>query len=75
MIGQLMKNENGEWVIWYKKDFDFTATDGGNIPVHPKHSFWLKIWGKEGEYFPFDLSEDGFALLKPNQSIRTYPQD
>lgn len=73
--GKLMKNENGEWVIWYKKDSDLTATDGGNIPIHPNHSFWLKIWGKEGETFPFELTDEGLAILKPKESSRTYPQD
>jgi regulator of RNase E activity RraB len=34
MIGKLHKKEN-TWVVQYKMDFDFYATDGGEIPVYP----------------------------------------
>lgn len=73
--GKLQKNSKNEWVIWHKKDFDFCATDGGDIPVHPNHSFWLKIWGVEGSEMFYQIDEQGRAILKSKNSVVIYPQD
>jgi hypothetical protein len=75
MTGKLQKNEKGEWVIWHKKDSDICASDGGNLPVHSKHKFWLQIWGEEGSTMNYEI-HDGCAILKAESSIqKNYPQD
>ncbi len=75
MTGKLQKNSEGNWVIWHKKDFDLCATDGGDIPIHEQHSFWLKIWGKEGSEMTYEIDEQGKAILKSKNSMVSYPQD
>ena len=75
MKGKLQKNSENQWVIWHKKDFDLVATDGGNIPIHEKHSFWLQIWGEEGKMMNYVI-ENGKAILKPDgPDIHEYTQD
>jgi hypothetical protein len=74
MIGNLKKTEQG-WVIQYRMDFDLIATDGGTIPVHPDHGFWLKMWGEENMEMNFEL-QDEFAVLKANgPDTHEYTQD
>ena len=73
--GKLQKNENGEWVIWHKKDTDITATDGGNISVSPIHCFWLQMFGEIGKEMNYVI-EDGNAILKPSgPDTHEYVQD
>jgi hypothetical protein len=74
MIGKLYREETG-WVIQYRMDFDLMATDGGTIPVHPDHGFWLKMWGENGMEMPFQIDENGFAILKSAKETTHYPQD
>ena len=72
--GKLLKTETG-WVIQYRMDNDLMATDGGTIPVHTDHSFWLKVWGDTGMEMPFVIDDDGYAILKSKNEIKNYPQD
>lgn len=74
MKGKLYKKENG-WVIQYKMDSDLIATDGGEIPTHPNHSFWLKIWGETGMEMNFKIDDSGYAVLSANSETVFYPQD
>lgn len=76
MTGKLQKNEKGDWVIWHKKDSDLIATDGGNIPVHKKHYFWLQMWGKEDKEMNYIIDENNYAILKPDgPDTHEYTQD
>ena len=73
--GKLQKNSKNEWVIWHKKDSDLVATDGGNIPVDEKHTFWLQIWGELGKEMNYVI-ENGKAILKPDgPDTHEYTQD
>lgn len=74
MKGNLYRDEN-VWVIQYRMDPDLIATDGGTIPIHPDHSFWLKIWGENGMEIAFQIDDDGYALLKSQSETKHYPQD
>ena len=75
MRGKLQKNSEGQWVIWHRKDFDMCATDGGDIPVHEQHSFWLKMFAEEGKEMNY-IIEGGVAILKANgPDTHEYTQD
>ena len=76
MKGKLQKNEKGEWVISHKMESDLIATDGGYIPVHDKHFFWLKVWGEPGKEMNYVLDENMNAILKPDgPDTHEYTQD
>ena len=75
MTGKLQKNNEGQWVIWHKKDFDICATDGGDIPVHDKHFFWLKMFGEIGKEMNYVI-EGNYAILKAEgPDTHEYTQD
>ena len=75
MKGKLQKNNEGQWVIWHKKDFDMCATDGGDIPVHEQHSFWLKMWAEEKKEMNY-IIENGVAILRAyGPDTHEYTQD
>ena len=75
MRGKLEKIKEDLWVIWHKKDFDLCATDGGNIPVHEQHFFWLKMFGESGKEMNYVI-EGNYAILKADgPDTHEYIQD
>lgn len=75
MTGKLQKNDEGQWVIWHRKDFDMCATDGGDIPINSGHSFWLLMFGEIGKEMNYVI-QDGEAILKPmGPDTHEYVQD
>lgn len=53
-IGKLVKLDENSWAIKSNDDV---------YKIDPHHSFWLKIWGEEGDEFGFEIHGD-FARIR-----------
>ena len=49
--GKLFKTGWDNWLL---------KVNGISYPIHQQHSFWLKIWGEEGEVYIYDTLKKKF---------------
>lgn len=52
--GTLLQQEDN-WVVVFPAFDDFT-TSNNELPTHPEHNLWLKVWGKDGMNVSFKVN-------------------
>ena len=54
MLQGTLLQQQDKWVVIIPAFDDFT-TSNNELPTHPEHNLWLKVWGEDGANVEFQI--------------------